>query len=213
MLDDLRLEGLGLPVVTARLVLRRFVPADFAAFADWHRRAEVYRYLYQPPPEPEAVRAKFAAALQGPFASDGDELRLAVTPRQGGSALGQVKLRIASRAALQGEIGYIFHPDAGGRGYATEAVAALLDFGFAECGFHRLFARLDPENRGSVGVVERLGLRCEAHFRQNDRFAGRWGDEMVYAVLRGEWEERRARAAVPSISPPLSSPRKRGPIS
>lgn len=192
MQDDLRLEELALPVVTGRLVLRRFVPEDFDAFADWHGRAEVYRYLYQPVPGPEALQAKFAAALEGPFAGDGDELRLAVAPRQGGAALGQVKLRIAGRAALQGEIGYIFHPDAGGRGYATEAVSALLDFGFGECKFHRLFARLDPENRGSVGVVERLGLRREAHFRQNDRFGGRWGDEMVYAVLRGEWEARAA---------------------
>lgn len=193
MQDDLRLNGLALPVVTDRLVLRRFVPTDFDAFADWHGRVEVYRYLHQPVPGPEAVQAKFAAALEGPFAGDDDELRLVVALRQGGAALGQVKLKIASRAALQGEIGYIFHPDAGGRGYATEAVATLLDFGFGECGFHRLFARLDPENRGSVGVVERLGLRREAHFRQNDRFAGRWGDEVVHAVLREEWEARAAR--------------------
>lgn len=190
MQEDLRTEGLALPVASERLLLRRFVPEDFPAFAGWHGRAEVYRHLYQPPPGPEAIRAKFAEALDEPFAGDGDALRLAVAPRAGGAALGQVKLQIASRAALQGEIGYIFHPDAAGRGYATEAAAALLDFGFRDCGFHRLFARLDPENRGSVGVVERLGLRREAHFRQNDRFDGRWGDEMVYAVLRGEWEAR-----------------------
>ena len=192
---ELRTEGLALPVTSARLLLRRFVPEDFPAFADWHGRAEVYRHLYQPPPGPEAIRAKFAEALDGSFAADGDALRLAVAPRRGGAVLGQVKVQIASRAALQGEIGYVFHPDASGRGYATEAAAALLDFGFRECGFHRLFARLDPENRGSVGVVERLGLRREAHFRQNDRFGGRWGDEMVYAVLRGEWEDRAAPAA------------------
>jgi len=190
MPDDLRVEELALPVATERLLLRRFVAGDLAAFADWHGRAEVYRYLHQAPPGPQSVQAKFAAALEGPFAQDGDALRLAVAPRSGAVALGQVKLQIASRAALQGEIGYIFHPEAGGRGYATEAVSALLDFGFRDCGFHRLFARLDPGNRGSVGVVERLGLRREAHFRQNDRFDGGWGDEMVYAVLREEWEGR-----------------------
>lgn len=57
-------------------------------------------------------------------------------------------------------------------------------------GFHRIFARIDADNHGSVKVAERLGLRREAHFRQNDRHDGRWGDEFVYAVLAEEWAKR-----------------------
>jgi len=65
----------------------------------------------------------------------------------------------------------------------------MLDIGFSEYGFHRIFARLDPLNKGSVGVVERLHFRREAHLLQNDRFNGVWGDEFIYALLKSEWEE------------------------
>ncbi|MCW2305234.1 hypothetical protein M2324_003655 [Rhodovulum sulfidophilum] len=50
--------------------------------------------------------------------------------------------------------------------------------------------RLDPLNAGSVGVVERLRFRREAHLLQNDRFDGTWGDEFIYAILKAEWEDR-----------------------
>ena len=71
-----------------------------------------------------------------------------------------------------------------------EAVRALIGFGFAQAGFHRIFARLDAANKGSVGVMERLGLRREALFLQNDFSNGEWSDEAVYALLRTEWQAR-----------------------
>lgn len=66
----------------------------------------------------------------------------------------------------------------------------MLERGFSEVGCHRIFARLDAANRGSIGVVERLGMRKEAHLRQNDRFNGEWGDEFIYALLNEEWQRR-----------------------
>ncbi|MCR8549913.1 GNAT family N-acetyltransferase [Salipiger sp. P9] len=182
-----------LPVVTERLVLRRFRPDDLVGFAAYHSREEVYRYLYQAVPEGAEMAEKFAGFLDTPFAAEGDRLRLAVTRAADEALLGQVSLRIASRSARQGEIGYIFHPDVAGRGYATEAVRALLDLAFGRVGFHRIFARLDPLNAGSVGVVERLGMRREAHLVQNDRFNGVWGDELIYALLHAEWAPRKAQ--------------------
>lgn len=111
--------------------------------------------------------------------------------RQVDSALlGEVLLKMANKAALQGEVGYIFNPTFAGAGYATEAARMMVGFGFRQCGFHRIFARLDPLNAGSVGVVERLGFRREAHLLQNDRFDDTWGDEFIYALLKAEWEDR-----------------------
>jgi RimJ/RimL family protein N-acetyltransferase len=67
----------------------------------------------------------------------------------------------------------------------------MIDLGFDHFGFHRIFACLDPQNVGSVGIVERLGLRCEAHLIENDRFNGVWGDEYIYAIRAVEWQARR----------------------
>lgn len=189
--QPVNLASLPLPLQTERLALRALRAADFPAYAAYHGRPEVYRFLYMQAPTGQALQDQFAAVLAQPFAQDGDTLRLAVTRRTDGALVGEVLLKIASRAALQAEVGYIFHPDFAGQGYATEAVAAMLGLGFDALGCHRIFARLDALNAGSVGVVERLGLRREAHLIQNDRFNGVWGDEYIYAMLGSEWSVAR----------------------
>jgi len=188
------IHDLQLPIRTARLTLRPFAAGDFAAYADYQSRDEVYRYLYAQAPAGEALAERFRQVLDAPFAHDGDILRLAVARDEDGALLGEVLLKLSSQAALQGEVGYVFHPAYAGKGYATEAAGAMIDFGFSRLGFHRIFARLDAANAGSVGVVERLGLRREAHLIQNDRFNGVWGNEFVYAVLAAEWTARQVLA-------------------
>lgn len=182
----LRLAGPHL-CTTARLRLRAFRETDRAAYARYHSRPDVYRYLYREPPVGEALQRRFLRAVTAPFAAQDDVLRRAAERREDGVLVGEVSLRIASAAALQGEIGYVFDPEFAGRGYATEAVRAMLSLAFAEIGFHRVFARLDSRNEASIRLVERLGLRREAHFRENDRRDGVWGDEYVYAIRAAEW--------------------------
>lgn len=186
----MKLADLSPPYATERLTLRPFVGADRDQYAAYHTQPEVYRYLYTEAPTGTALDKQFARVLAARFEGDGDILRFAVVRQDDGALLGEVLSKIASRDALQGEIGYIFNPAFAGRGYATEAVAAMLRVGFETIGFHRIFARLDASNAGSVGVVERLGFRREAHLIQNDRFNGAWGDEYVYAMLKAEWSER-----------------------
>jgi RimJ/RimL family protein N-acetyltransferase len=176
---------------TARLILRRFTQTDLPAFASYHSRRDVYRYLYADPPEGAGMEQAFADALKATFERDGDVYRLAVVRRDDDALLGEVLLKLASKDARQGEVGYIFNPDFSGAGYATEAVAAMIGIGFSTFDLHRIFARLDAQNRGSIGVAERLGLRREAHLIENDRFNGVWGDEYIYAVLEREWQARR----------------------
>lgn len=182
-LSDIRLS-------TERLVIRRFAPEDFDGFHAYHRLPEVYRYLYADPLNEEGARAKFAKASNPRLQEDGDVAVYAVERLEDGALIGEVLLKLAGRAARQAETGYIFNPAFAGKGYATEAMRAALALGFSGLNFHRIFARLDPLNTGSVGVVERLGMRREAHLIQNDLFNGRWGDEYIYALLQPEWQAR-----------------------
>ena len=184
-----------LPILSGRLALRPFEPSDRPAYDAYHTRPEVYRFLYAPVPNEDARDEKFTAAMSPCLEKDGDTLRLAVIRLQDSSLLGEVLLKMVNKAALQAEVGYIFNPDFAGKGYATEAVRAMIDLGFGGYGFHRIFARLDPLNAGSVGVVERLKMRKEAHLIQNDLFGGIWGDEFIYARLRSEWEARESQHA------------------
>ncbi|NTJ66431.1 GNAT family N-acetyltransferase [Agrobacterium rhizogenes] len=175
---------------TDRVILRRFVPEDFEAYRAYRSLPEIYRYLYSDPPSEDEMRERFDASFNTRLSDDGDILRCAVVRREDDALVGQVSLKIANKAALQAEVGYMFNPAYAGKGYATEAAAAIITLGFEKFGFHRIFARLDAKNAGSVGVVERLGLRREAHLIENDRFNGVWGDEYVYAVLSHEWAAR-----------------------
>lgn len=186
----MKLDALPSIYPTHRLHLRPFAPADRAHYAAYHALPDVYRYLYAAPPqEGMPLDRQFDAVLDAAFTEDGDIFRLAVTDKNE-ALVGEVLLKMANKASLQGEVGYIFNPAFSGRGYATEAVAAMIDIGFNTIGFHRIFARLDTANKGSVGVVERLGMRREAHLVQNDRFNEAWGDEYIYAVLKAEWVAR-----------------------
>jgi RimJ/RimL family protein N-acetyltransferase len=179
------------PLETDRLLLRPYSVDDLDALHDLERRAETARYLYNEPLTREAAmalldRRRNMVAID----DDGDDLALVVTLKGIGQLIGHVMLRRTSREHRQGEVGYVLHPDHQGHGYATEASTLLLRLGFEELGLHRIVGRLDGRNAASAAVLERLGMRREAHLRENEFVKGEWVDELVYAILADEWRER-----------------------
>jgi RimJ/RimL family protein N-acetyltransferase len=176
------------PVLTKRLLLRPFEPGDTDAMLQYRSREDVCRYLPFSPQTSEQIFARFAGSPTE-LTDEGQNLSLAVLERESGVLVGDVVLMWHSREQRAGEIGYVLHPDFFGNGYATEAGAALLRLGFDELGLHRIVGRLDARNTGSARVLERLGMRREAHFVQNEFIRGEWTDELVYAVLASEWRD------------------------
>jgi RimJ/RimL family protein N-acetyltransferase len=85
------------------------------------------------------------------------------------------------------EVGYIIDPAHAGRGLATEAAAAFLRLAFEQFRMHRVIGRVEPRNTGSVRVLEKLGMRREAHFVENEWVKGEWQSELVFAILDREW--------------------------
>ena len=176
------------PIRTPRLILRPYAFDDFEALHDLQSRPEVTRYLLFDARDRDQVRMSLEQKVAAAELDDeGGNLSLAVVLPPTGALIGDVTLFWLSRANRQGEVGYVFHPDHGGRGYATEAAAVLLRLGFAELGLHRIIGRIDARNAPSARVLERLGMRREAHFVQNEILKGEWTDEVVYAMLEDEW--------------------------
>ena len=179
------------PLVTERLLLRPYSTDDLDALHDLERRAETARYLYNEPLTREAAQALLDRRRQMVAIDEaGDDLALVVVLEATGRLIGHVMLRRSSLEHRQGEVGYVLHPDHQGRGYATEATALLLRLGFEELGLHRIVGRLDARNAASAAVLERLGMRQEAHLRENELVKGEWVDELVYAILAEEWRDR-----------------------
>ncbi len=179
------------PISTARLTLRPYTADDLDDLYDIQSRPEVTRYLLFGTRDRDEVRASLEEKIKASVLEDeGGNLTLAVVLPGSGTVIGDVTLFWTSRRHRQGEIGYAFHPDHAGKGYATEAAQVMLRLGFDGLGLHRIVGRLDGRNTASARVLERLGMRREAHFVQNEFIKGEWTDEIVYATLRGEWRER-----------------------
>jgi len=176
------------PIVTERLHLRPFAPGDLDAIMPIHADPDVVRYVPWDVRDRDELREALAKkARQTVLEREGDGLNLAAVLAGTGELIGDMSLIWRSEAHRIGEVGYLFNPAHAGRGYATEASRALLKVGFEELGLHRIIGRLDVRNAASAAVLERLGMRREAHFVQNEWLKGEWTDELVYAMLDREW--------------------------
>ena len=179
------------PIRTERLVLRPYAPGDVDVLYGYHRLPEVARYLETEPRSRAEVQAMVAQRTSArALTAEGQSLCLVAELAGPGGVVGDCVLFWRSRASKRGEIGYILDPAYRGRGLATEAAGALLRLGFEGLGLHRIVARCDARNTASARVMERAGLRREAHFVQNEFVKGEWTDELLYAILRSEWEGR-----------------------
>ena len=180
------------PVVlhTPRLVLRPSRLDDLEHILPLHADPEVIRYLYWEPRSREEVRTILEKRLATPVpAPENQALVLAVVER-GGALVGEMTLIWRSHAHRGGEIGFVFLTAVHGRGYALEASEAVLRLAFERFGFRRIYGRCDARNAASARLMERLGMRREAHLVQNEFVKGEWTDEVVFAMLRSEWAQR-----------------------
>jgi RimJ/RimL family protein N-acetyltransferase len=179
------------PLSTDRLLLRPFSEGDLEAVYAIESRPDVMRYLYWEPRAREEARASLDRRVK--MTSLDDEaaaLRLAVVRRDSAELIGDLSLRLRSRKDRQGEIGFMFHPDHHGRGYAAEAGRAVLELGFENFGLHRIFGSCDARNTASAHLMERLGMRLEGRLRETEYVKGVWCDELIYAMLADEWRNR-----------------------
>ena len=174
-------------IKTDRLLLRPFEAKDLDDLYAYRSLPEVCRYLYaEPSDRADAVERLAKQVDQDQLTGEGQELVLAVVLPDVDRVIGEVGLTWHSEADRQGEIGYLFHPDFHGKGYARDAAAQVLGLGFGELGLHRIKATCDSRNEPSWRLMERLGMRREAHFRSCEIFKGEWRDVFVYAMLAEE---------------------------
>jgi len=175
------------PLETDRLILRPYAPDDIDDLLSYHRLEEVARYQFWEPRDLAAMEEHLQKCLgQQQISQDQDVLALVVEMQGAGRVIGDLFFAVRDREARQGEIGFSFHPNFQGRGYASEAAGRLIRLGFEEYGMHRIFGRCDARNAGSARLMERLGMRKEAHFREHAIFKGGWDEEFVFAILEHE---------------------------
>ncbi len=182
--------------VTERLVLRRLTDDDVATLAAYRSDPEQARYQSWNVPYPVAHARALVAGMRGVrFGQPGEWLQVAIDA--GGRMVGDVAVHVDGDDPRQASIGFTLAADAQGSGFATEAVRAVLTLLFGEHGVHRVSAECDARNLRSAALLERVGMRREAHHRRSAWWKGEWTDEYVYAVLAEEWPRVAEGAASP----------------
>jgi RimJ/RimL family protein N-acetyltransferase len=182
------LDTLHWPVQTARLLLRPATPEDLDATWAFRRLPEVHDWLAAAPTTYDAYRERY---LHGKLA---DRLIVELDRRVIGDLMLKVQdawaqEEVADQAeGVQGELGWTFDPALGGKGYATEAVRALIDLCFGPLGLRRVHADCFFDNERSWRLMERLGMRRELHsVKESLHRTKGWVDGLSYALLAEEW--------------------------
>ncbi|MGI5950467.1 MAG: GNAT family N-acetyltransferase [Brooklawnia sp.] len=184
------LAELEWPRYTRRLLLRPAQPSDARAIYECRRIPEVRRWLGQP------VEG-WAEYIMNYRTRQGRWIVVELDGRLVGGTLievqdGWAQAEVADQArGVQAELGWLFHPDVWGQGIATETVHELLAICFDGLGLRRVHAGCFLENIASWKVMEKVGMRREAHYvRESLSRDGVWRDGLEYAMLAEEWAGR-----------------------
>lgn len=171
---------------TARLVMRPLGYADVPALFEAIDSSRDYLAAWLPWERdirtPDDLRVFVDRTIR--MNADGEAHRALFEPD--GRLAGHASIESANPAQRSAELGYWVRADRAGRGYATEAVRALLEWGFRHLGLHRVSAFADVVNAASRRVLEKAGFRLEGVVRHRIQSGGAWKDHAMYGLIQGE---------------------------
>lgn len=173
-------------IITERLALRLFQESDAEIVAKLCNNYNIYKNtIYIPYPYTIQHAKDWIKDHYKKFVTD-QSYELAITDKETGDVYGAIALS-NKRAFNNGEIAYWVGEPYWGKGYATEATKAMLDFAFINKGYHKVFARYFSSNIASGRVMEKVGMKQEGILREHIIKEGQYIDLIYYGVLRDEY--------------------------
>lgn len=176
-------------IETERLLLRRLGKADAEDFYAYRSQKDVQKFQSFAPKSWEEIEAFLDKTTESVNVAN-TWFQVAVCLKEDNKLIGDIGIHF-TEDELQTEIGYTFSPQHHNKGYAIEAVRAVLGYLFENLKKHRVYASVDPLNLRSIHLLEKLAMRKEAHFVKSYRLEDGWADDVIYAMLEEEWAERR----------------------
>lgn len=173
-------------IVSERVLLRTVRLDDAKSIYSYRSDAVINQYQGWIPKTLHDVENFIKNGLSATINFTGTWYQLAIIEKKNQKLIGDIGIHFLD-ADFQVEIGFTLDRHKQGKGYATEAVKALINYLFDELNKRRIIASIDPRNEKSVALVERLGFRKEAHFKESLLINGEWVDDLIYAVLKEEW--------------------------
>lgn len=198
------------PVIqTQQLILRALSPNDVPAVFDIFSRDEVtehydcYSYLHESQAS-EQVRKWMSAYTAFYEGRDLKGFRWAIahvkTPEKLIGTCGIHRLSIHNKSF---DIGYELHPDVWGKGFATQAISALINYCFNQhfpFKVNRITAMTDMVSPRSISVLTKLGFQQEGVLRESEYWKDRFNDSRLFSLLRRDWLANKNEVSASVIS-------------
>jgi len=171
---------------TNRLFLRQIQPQDaedlFKTFSD---EEAMQFYGHEPHRSVDETHA-LIEQIQARYARR-EAIRWGITLKGESRVIGSCGFHQFDAGFHRAETGYELHRTFWGQGVMTEAVSAILTYGFTELELHRVEAVIDIANERSKGLLLKLGFTYEGNLRQRYSFRDRFEDEHYFGLLKDEW--------------------------
>ena len=166
--------------------MRKMLPADAEDMYEYAQNPIVTRFLLWEPHVNLKFTQSYLKFIQTQYAA-GAFFDWALTLPESGKMIGTCGFAAIDTDNDAGEIGYVINPEYWGKGYATEALARVLSFGFGVLHMHRIYIRIMAGNIASERVARKCGMRHEATFYSSLFVKGEYRTIKYYAILREEF--------------------------
>lgn len=185
-------------IETERLILRPFEAKDLDLIYGIYSDSEILRFTPFDPMSKEQAKQHLCRIMEDWKRIPCLSYELAAIRKKSGEKIGRTHILIDPETDT-GMIGWLLRKEHWGQHYAGEMTEALLLYCFRELHLHRVNAVCNPENTASWSVLEKAGLRREALMKQKCRYVKNgitsWHDELEYAMLAEEFEEKAGKKA------------------
>jgi RimJ/RimL family protein N-acetyltransferase len=182
---------LPIPIETENLFLRRPRERDWKDLFDYLSDAELLKYDGMPPAENEdAVIEWLRTYPRWNLMERGQYVCLCVVFKPEGKVIGDLDVRLEDDDHLLASFNIRLNRNYHGRGFATEACTAALEFCFRGIGVRRVIAYCDTRNSAGCRLLARIGMRKEGEFLKECLVKGQWITRVLFAMLTEEYEGR-----------------------
>jgi ribosomal-protein-alanine N-acetyltransferase len=169
-------------LTTERLVLRRVTGDDVNEMFFLRSNVDIMKYIPRPLVTTKQEALDHIASIDSKIEAQ-EGINWGITLKRDTTLIGVAGFYMINPDNFRAEIGYILHPNYSGKGFISEVVNQLIDYGFNTMNLHSIEAVIAPENYASAKVLLKNGFVQEGLFRENLYFQGRFLDSAIYALL------------------------------
>ncbi len=175
-------------IETERLLLRRIDEQDADEVLALRGNPDTMKYIPRPLAKSKEDALAHIAMIEEKIVNN-TGINWGITIKGSPKIIGIIGHYKISPENHRAEIGYMSFPETNGKGYMSEAIKAVIGYGFKQMNLHSIEAIIDPENTASERVLQKNGFVKEAHILENELWDGKFLDTVIYSLLKRNWSK------------------------